>query len=121
MVRGLLAEEGVLVVGCPGTLTYMSDELRHLNAMAYHTLQGAFPHVRPIPGDVTLWLASPSDRLATVPVEALVARWEECGLETQLLTAPHIRLRLGQRYLDWFRASLEEEEGERRVVVNRDL
>ncbi|MDH4137106.1 MAG: hypothetical protein OEW09_10390, partial [Anaerolineae bacterium] len=70
MVRGLLAEEGILVIACPGTLTYMSDELRHLNAMAYHTLQQAFPYVRPIPGDVTLWLASPSDELSTVPVGA---------------------------------------------------
>jgi len=121
MVRGLLAEEGILVIGCPGTLTYMSDELRHLNTMAYHTLQQAFPHVRPIPGDVTLWLASPSDALSTVPVEALVERWEERGLETQLLTAPHIRLRLGQRRLDWFWTSLGEEERGGKAVVNRDL
>jgi spermidine synthase len=121
MVRGLLAEEGILVIGCPGTLTYMSDELRHLNTMAYHTLQQAFPHVRPIPGDVTLWLASPSDELSTVPVEALVERWEERGLETQLLTAPHIRLQLGQMRLDWFWASLGEEEDGGKVVVNRDL
>jgi spermidine synthase len=121
MVRGLLAEEGILVISCSGTLTYMSDELRHLNTMAYHTLQGAFPYVRPIPGDVTLWLASPSDELSTVPVEALVERWEERGLETQLLTAPHIRLRLGQRRLDWFWTSLGEEEGGGKAVVNRDL
>jgi spermidine synthase len=121
MVRGLLAKEGILVIGCPGTLTYMSDELRHLNTMAYHTLQQVFPHVRPIPGDVTLWLASPSDALSTVPVEALVERWEERGLETQLLTAPHIRLRLGQMRLDWFWTSLGEEENGGKAVVNRDL
>jgi len=121
MVRGLLAEEGILVIGCPGTLTYMSDELRHLNTMAYHTLQGAFPYVRPIAGDVTLWLASPSDGLSTVPVEVLVERWEERGLETRLLTASHIRLRLSQRRLDWFWTSLGEEEGGGKAVVNRDL
>jgi len=89
--------------------------------MAYHTLQQVFPHVRPIPGDVTLWLASPSDELSTVPVEALVERWEERGLETQLLTAPHIRLRLGQMRLDWFWTSLGEEELGGKAVVNRDL
>jgi spermidine synthase len=121
MVRGLLAEEGILVIGCPGTLTYMSDELRHLNTMAYHTLQQTFPYVRPIPGDVTLWLASPSDALSTVPVEALVERWEERGLETQLLTAPHIRLRLGQTRLDWFWTSLGKEEDGGKAIVNRDL
>jgi len=99
----------------------MSAELRHLNAMAYHTLQQAFPYVRPIPGDVTLWLASPSNELSTVPVEALVERWEERGLETRLLTAPHIRLRLGQMRLDWFWTSLGEEEGGGKAAVNRDL
>ncbi|MFB0537589.1 MAG: spermidine synthase, partial [Anaerolineae bacterium] len=121
MVRGLLNEEGILVIGCPGTLTYMSDELRHLNAMAHHTLQQTFPYVRPIPGDVTLWLASPSDQLSTVPVEALVERWEERGLATQLLTAPHIRLKLGQRRLDWFWTSLGGEERGGKAAVNRDL
>ncbi|NIO70257.1 MAG: hypothetical protein GTN71_14840, partial [Anaerolineae bacterium] len=59
--------------------------------------------------------------LSTVPVEALVERWEERGLETQLLTAPHIRLRLGQMRLDWFWTSLGEEEDGRKAVVNRDL
>jgi spermidine synthase len=129
MVRGLMAEEGVLAIGCPGTLTYMSDELRDLNTVVYRTLEGAFPHVRPIPGDLTLWLASPSDALLTMPVEALVERWEERGLdmgiETQLVTAPHIRLRLGQARLNWFWASLgpEDEDGESdsRVFINRDL
>jgi len=121
MVRGLLNEEGILVIGCPGTLTYMSDELCDLNTMAYHTLQEAFPHIRPIPGDLTLWLASPSDDLSTVPVGALVERWEERGLETRLLTASHIRLRLGQRRLDWFWMALGEEEGGGKAMVNRDL
>jgi spermidine synthase len=121
MVREILAEEGVLVIGCPGTLTYMSDELRHLNTMVYHTLQGAFSYVRPIPGDLTLWLASPSDELLTAPEDALVERWEERGLETQLLTASHIRFRLAPRYVDWFWKSLDKERGDEGAVINRDL
>jgi len=121
MLRGLLAEEGILVVGCPGTLTYMSDELRDLNAMAYRTLSGVFPYVRPIPGDLTLWLASPSDELVKASVDGLAERWTGRGLETQLLTASHIRLRLDQRYLDWFWASLDETEGHGKSLVNRDL
>jgi len=106
MLRGLLAEEGVVVLGMPGTLSYLSDELRNLNAMAYYTLQEAFPHVRPIPGDLTLWLASPAGELSALDVESLVERWEARGLDTQLVTAPHIRLRLAQGYLDWFWTSL---------------
>jgi spermidine synthase len=129
MVGQLLSEEGVLVVRSPGTLTYMSTELRNLNLMANHTLQQAFPYVRPIPGDPTLWLASSSKGLSTIPLEALVERWEQRDLETRLMTAAHIRLRLDQRYLDWFWASLSRGEGsgEARLpttggeFVNRDL
>jgi spermidine synthase len=121
MVQGLMAEEGVLVIGCPGTLTYMSDELRDLNAMVYLTLGRAFPYVRPIPGDYTLWLASPSEEAVGASLEELVERWEGRKLETQLLTAPHIRLRLDRRYLDWFWASLGETEGTGKALINRDL
>ena len=124
MVRGLLAEDGVLVISCPGTLTYMSDELRNLNAMVFFTLQEAFPHVRPIPGDLTIWLASPSEKLATTSVEALIERWKVRGLETQLISAPHIRLRFNQRYLDWFWRNLGAAEGGMTATdsyLNRDL
>jgi len=128
MVRELLTEEGILVIGCPGTLTCMSDELRGLNGMVSHTLEQAFPYVRPIPGDVTLWLASPSDGLLTVPLEALVKRWQDRGLETQLLSASHICLRLDKRYLNWFWRSLGQEQGGEKAggsvsagPVNRDL
>jgi spermidine synthase len=107
----------------------MSAELRALNTMVQRTLQQAFSHVRPIAGDVTLWLASPSDGLYTTSIEALVARWEGRGLETRLLTASTLRLRLGQGRLDWFWAALGQEDGGGEAVVsysagadvNRDL
>lgn len=121
MAQGLLAEDGILAVGCPGTLTYMSAELRDLNRMAYHTLREVFPYVRPIPGELTLWLASPADGLATASVNGLVERWQGRDLETQLMTSAHIHLKLDQRRLDWFWASLRPEEKNESVMVNRDL
>ena len=66
MAREILAEDGVLVVGAPGILTYMSPELRDLNAVIYETLVEVFPHVRPIPGDYNLFLASPSAEVSAV-------------------------------------------------------
>ena len=56
----------------PGSLSYLSDELRNLNAMASRTLQEAFPNVNPSPGDLTLWLASPTGELSAQGVESLV-------------------------------------------------
>ena len=67
--------------------------------------------MRPIPGDLTLWIASSSERLLDLSTEDLSQRWEDRGLETLLLTPEHIRLRLDQRYVDWFWASLLEGEG----------
>jgi len=119
VVRDLLTENGVLVIPMPGSLSYLSDELSSLNAIAYSTLQEVFPHIRPIPGDLVLWLASPSPELWATTLDALVDRWRARGLETQLVMAPHIRLRLDQRYLDWFWASLDLETGQPKL--NRDL
>jgi spermidine synthase len=119
MVRELLTENGIVVTAMPASLSYLSDEQRNLNAMAYFTLKEAFPHVMPIPGDLTLWLASPSVELPAWNVDTLVERWESRGLATRLVTAPHVRLRLDQRYLDWFWTSLGVEE--REAKLNRDL
>ena len=124
MARELLAEDGVLVTGSPGTLTYVGGELRDLNAGLYHTLKQVYPYVRLIPDDHTLWLASSSAGLLDVPVELLVARWEERGLEARLLTPSHIRLKLDERRRDWFWAALGQGEsavGPVRERVNRDL
>jgi spermidine synthase len=129
MAGALLTDDGVLVMSSPGSLAYMDDGLRNLNAMFHQTLQEVFPYVRPIPGDLTLWLASPSDGLLTDRVEVLVERWEARGLETNLLTPFHIRLRLDQRYLDWFWMSLGGAEAGSQAAlpsptgeyVNRDL
>ncbi len=121
MVKELLTEDGILVVSCPGTLTYMNNELRDLNLMAYHTLRKALPQVRPIPGDLTLWMASPSNELSTVPVETLVERWERRNLETRLMTSDHIRLKLSKMRLDWFWGALGDLQTGEEALVNRDL
>jgi spermidine synthase len=107
MVRELLGDDGVLVVTSPGSLTYLSDELRGLNATAYDTLRKVFPYVRPVAGDLTLWLASPAEGVEGLSVEVLVDRWQEWDLEAQLVTADYIRFRLDQRYLEWFWDALE--------------
>jgi spermidine synthase len=111
MVRSLLAEEGVLVVTSPGSLSYLSDALRDLNLVAYDTLSAVYPSVRPIPGEATLWLASPSPRAFAEPLEALAGRWMGRSLDTRLLTPEHIRLRLDPRYLEWFWSSLDAGPG----------
>jgi spermidine synthase len=135
MVRDLLAEDGVLVTGYPGALSYVGGELRDLNTSLYHTLQHVYPHVWPIPGDQTLWLASSSAELTETvegkrSLEGFVTRWEARSLEARLLTPDHIRYKLDERRRDWFWASLDRRTysvcgegtlGGARKWVNRDL
>ena len=83
MVRSILSDEGVLVVSVPGSLSYLSEELQNLNLMAQATLGQVFPSSRPVPGETTLWLASPSSELLDAPVETLVDRWTARGLQTR--------------------------------------
>ncbi|MDH7487544.1 MAG: hypothetical protein QHJ81_14875 [Anaerolineae bacterium] len=109
LVRGLLADDGVVVFPAPGSLTYLSPAMRDLNNALLSALAQVFPHVRPIPGDVTLWLASLSPAVEARDVEPLVARWQARRLPTALITDFHIRLRLDERWLTWFWASLQEE------------
>ena len=118
MVRAIMDERGVLVLLSPGTLTYMSPAMRNLNAAIYKTLKEAFPHVRPIPGDVNLWLASPGQAVENVPPDELVRRWEQRAVPTRLVTDFHIRYKFDQQRLAWFWDSLRKGE---KVKINQDL
>jgi len=118
MVRELLTSDGVLVFPAPGSLTYLSPGMRDLHNALYGTLSRVFPHVRPIPGDVTLWLASPSEAVERTDVELLVRRWAARGVPSDLITDFHIRYKFDERWLSWFWSSLREG---RPVAVNRDL
>jgi spermidine synthase len=119
MAERLLTENGVLVISSPGSLTYISDELRDLNRMMYSTLRQAFGGVRPIPGDKNLWLASRSPAALELSVEALVERWEEREAETDVVTPFHIGLRLARARLDWFWSALEDEPDTAEVDLDR--
>jgi len=118
LAGSLLADDGVIVFAAPGSLTHLSPGMRDLHNALHATLAEVFPYVRQIPGDVTLWLASPSPTVESARSEELARRWEARGLPSDLITGFHIRLKLDERWLRWFWDSLGEG---RPVVVNRDL
>jgi len=118
LARELLADDGVVVLPAPGSLSYLSPGLKNLHKALHATLAAVFPYVRPIPGDVTLWLASPSEAIMSADVEGLIERWKARGVPSELITDFHIRYKLDDRWLTWFWDSLE---GGRPEVENRDL
>ena len=118
MVRGVLETSGLVVFPAPGSLTYMGPELRELNLMLRNGLQSVFPHVRAIPGDTHLWLASPSLPLASATQQELINAWQERALATQFITAEHVRARFDPQRLAWFATALQSAQP---VEPNHDL
>ncbi|MCJ7704223.1 MAG: spermine synthase, partial [Desulfobacterales bacterium] len=57
---------GIIVLTLPGSLTYISPELRDLNGCILDTLKSVFKYVRIIPGDTNLYFASDSKSLEGV-------------------------------------------------------
>lgn len=106
LTREILADDGILVLQAPGSLTYINPAMGNLNAMLARSLQEVYPYVRPIPGDTVLWLASPAEAITELPVEALVQRWEERDIPSSMITDFHIRLKLDPERLAWFQQSL---------------
>lgn len=108
LVKERLKEGGILVITLPGSLTYLSEELKNLNACIINTIKRTFPYMRIIPGDCTnLYLSSTSQEISLIGAAQLSQRLEERDLNISLLTPGHIEYRLHPRWLKWFLGSLE--------------
>jgi spermidine synthase len=116
--RSALADDGLLVVTLPGADAYMGPGIRRLNKSVCNALSEAFPHVHVIPGEVNLWLASPGLDLVSVPLSVLERRWGARDISARLISADHIRYKLGADRLAWFWDSLRAGGPVKR---NRDL
>jgi spermidine synthase len=109
LVKKRLREEGILVVSLPGSLTYLSRELKDINSCILNTLKNTYPYIRIIPGDgANLFLASSSSEISFIESHQLIERLNERALKTTLLTPPHIEYRLHPRWLNWFLESLKD-------------
>ncbi len=109
--------DGIIVLTLPGSLTYISPELRDLNGCILDTLKSVFRSVKIIPGDVNLYLASNSDQLNKVSSAEIIKRFETRKIQTTLFTRGYIEYRLHERWATWFSQSMEGKE----VRINSDF
>jgi spermidine synthase len=109
--------EGIIVLTLPGSLTYISSELRDLNNCILGTLRKVFRSVRVIPGDTNLIVASDSDELVTVTPAELIERLERRKIQTSLITKDYLEFRLHERWMKWFSESMERKE----IQINSDF
>ena len=117
IAKGKMNPDGIIVLTLPGSLTYISPELRDLNRCILETLKTVFRSVRIIPGDTNLYLASHSSKLERVTSADIVKRLEDRKIKTSLFTKSYLEFRLHERWLKWFLESMERKE----VQINSDF
>lgn len=114
-IRAILTEDGVFGFSLPGSLSYVSPEMRSLNGSILNTLEEIF-HVDIIPGDANLYLASKNE--FKIGPDIFLRRLKEEGIQTRLLNRQHLEYRLEKSWLEWFKDSLSNYTGIRK---NLDL
>ena len=118
LAQGKLNAAGILVMGLPGSLSYVNDELKNLNACIYNTLTRVFPFVRVFPGDDTnLFLSSKSEEIFLLDRTRLANRVNDQGFPLHVPVPRHIDKKLHPGWQDWFARFLEGST----ETINRDF
>jgi len=117
LAKKKIRPQGIVVLTLPGSLTYISPELRNLNGCILDTLKSIYCHVRIIPGETNLYIASDSGGVEKASPVELVKRLEERKVKTSLFTKGYIEHRLHERWLRWFDQSMEP----RTTHINSDF
>ena len=117
IAKGRMNPDGIIVLTLPGSLTYISPELKDLNRCILDTLKSVFRSVRIIPGESNLYLASNSGKLENVAQEEIIKRLEGRKIQTSLFTKGYLEFRLHERWMKWFLESTERKE----IQINSDF
>jgi spermidine synthase len=108
LVKKRLNTGGILVLGLPGSLTYLNEELKNLNSCIFHTLKCVFSSIRVIPGDDTnLFLASDSRDILTIDRKQIIERLNQRNIQAEVIVPWHIEKKLHPGWQDWFSRFLE--------------
>lgn len=117
LVKERLNSDGILSLWLPGSLTYISRELRDLNFSIINSLKSVYGYVRIIPGDYNIFLASSSAGIMEVDSKVILQRIKEQGIKTDILIPDYLDYRLNKRRLNWFMHTTGGATGQ----LNRDL
>ena len=97
---------GILTFTLPGSLTYLTKELKDLNACILNSLSNIYPYARVIPGDFNIFLASDSPDILKVDSHVIIQRTRQRNFTSDLLLPGYIEYRLHPRWTGWFNDSL---------------
>jgi len=103
LAREKLNDSGILVLGLPGSLTYINEELQNLNSSIFHTMKSVFPYIRAIPGYGTnLFLLSDSREILLLDKTQIIERLNQRNIKTDLIIPWYIEQKLHQGWQGWF-------------------
>ena len=104
--RSRLKPGGLLAFSLPGSEAALDKNLARLNSCVLQTAQAVFRHVRPIPGDTNLFLASDSDAVSGLGAAELAGRLRLRRIRTGFVGPAQLAWRLEARRAQSFADSL---------------
>lgn len=103
LAKDRLNDDGILVLTVPGSLTFLSDELKNLNSTLFYTLKDVFPHIRTIPGEHrNLYLASGVHEVTALNLDLMMQRLDERQILAEGVVPWHIENKLHEGWRHWF-------------------
>ncbi|MFA5039096.1 MAG: hypothetical protein WC732_05385 [Candidatus Omnitrophota bacterium] len=113
-----LTTGGLVVFKAWGSLAYLSEEMKRINASLLKTAYSIFPHIRIIPGDgYNIYLASNSP--ITADPKEMAAKMTQLGIRSDVISYPYLVSRMDDAYQKWFHESVKTSLLE--ACVNEDL
>ena len=106
LVKKRLKHGGILAFCLPGSLTYLSQELKDINACILGGLKKTFGSVKIIPGDYNMFINSSSREIMGIDAALISARISQRHVKTDILIPSYLEYRLNKRWIEWFKQSL---------------
>lgn len=108
LAKDRLENDGILVLGLPGSFTYVNKELKNLNSCIFNTLNSVFAYIKIIPGDSgNLFLSSDSRLITQIDKVQIAERLHQRNIETNVIVPWHIEKKLHHGWQEWFSDFLE--------------
>lgn len=118
LLKARLNDNGGIIAFClPGSLSYISKELKDLNACILNAVKSSYAYTRVIPGDYNIFLASDSADVMNVTPDLINQKITALGIKTNILIPAYLNYRLDQKWVNWFNRSLEGAS----LKINQDL
>ncbi|MCK4329626.1 spermine synthase [candidate division WOR-3 bacterium] len=106
VVKSKLKKNGLLVLTLPGSISYISPQLRRLNLSILKSIESVYSFTRVIPGETNIILASSFDYYNIE--ESIQSGLREGDLDLNFLTSSSITYKLDRSWLDWFNESIQK-------------